>query len=257
MDIGISSLWQQGLGKTNGFALIGGPWKGGLRFIDFSRQILLTNSFQILISCVYLCFNNVVSRQLVAAEWVRLLSVKEKKPLRVSSPQGLQRSSYMLSMPFAYAIPFIVYFVLMHCLVSQAIFIVQTTVYESGATNNRLPSKDGSRVGFSTIGIIFVVMIEVLLICFLLIHSAIRRYRNVPPDFPRMGTCSAAISSVCHPPQGDTEAYMFPVSMGVVEKGRLGHRRTRWLTFSTWVDLKEPEKGSHIIQPVIERKRYQ
>ncbi len=168
----------------------------------------------------------------------------------MSSPQGEQRSSYMLSMPLAYAIPLTVFFALLHWLVSQAIFIVQTTVYESGAANTRLAWKDGSRVGYSAIGLVFVVMALAFLICGLLVHSALRRYRNVPSDFPRMGTCSAAISAVCHPPKGDTNAHMSPVSMGVVREERPGHTCSKRLTLSSEVGLQEPRRGSYFLQPV-------
>jgi len=243
----ISDLWQQGLGEVSPFALLGKEWKAGMTLREFSYQILLTNAFQLLVSCMYLLFNNIISRQLVAAEWVRLLDAKEKKTLRVSSPQGLQRSSYLLSLPFVYAVPLTVFFALLHWLVSQSIFIVQTTVYESGSENVRMGWKDGSRIGYSAIGIVFVIAAVALLICGSLVHSAVRRHRNVPAEFPSLGTCSAAISAVCHPPNGDTDAHLAGVSMGVVAQGHLEQGR---LTLSTWDGLQEPRRLSYFSHPV-------
>jgi hypothetical protein len=252
LPIGISELWQQGIGRVNGYALVGGVWSKANRFIDFSRQIFLANVFHILVSFMYLFVNNILSRQLVAAEWTRLLYVNEKKPLRVSSPQGMQRSSYMLSIPFRYSVPLMAVCIWMHWLVSQSIFIVQTTVFSSEAGNQRIAWKDNSRIGFSVFGIILAIITEGALVVGLLIHSAIRKYHSIPADFPRMGTCSASISAACHPPKEDTDAYLFPVSMGVVTEKPLRHGGcTERLTLSTWIDLQEPKGGSQYMQPVV------
>jgi hypothetical protein len=105
IPIGISDLWRQGLGKTNAFALINRARAGSYTFGGFFQEVLLINAFQLLVSCFYLSVNTIISHQLVAAEWVRLLNTDERKALRVSSPQSQQRSSYMLSMPFAYSTP--------------------------------------------------------------------------------------------------------------------------------------------------------
>ncbi|KAI0103195.1 hypothetical protein GGR51DRAFT_573390 [Nemania sp. FL0031] len=249
--IDISGLWKQGLGKVNGFALIQGPWHHGYTFNEFTRQVLLTNGLQILLSFVYLLFNNIVTRQLVADEWTRLLSTEEKKPLRVSAPRSFQRSTYTLSIPFKYSIPMVILFTLSHWLVSQAIFIVQTTVYQSGAANIPVPNKNSSRIGFSALGVVLVFTTVTLMIFGLLVHSGVRKYRNVPKSFPQMATCSAAISAVCRPPEGDTDAYLFPVSMGVVKYERPNLDSAGWLTMSTYIDLRDPQKGLIFDQPVM------
>ncbi|KAJ8128066.1 hypothetical protein O1611_g5572 [Lasiodiplodia mahajangana] len=247
--IDISGLWKQGLGKVNGFALIQGPWHHGYTLNEFTSQLLLTNGLQLLLSFLYLLFNNIITRQLVADEWTRLLSTEEKKPLRVSAPRSFQRSTYTLSIPFKYSIPMMILFTLSHWLVSQAIFIVQTTVYQSGAANIPVPNKNSSRIGFSAPGVVLVFAIVTLMIFGLLVHSCLRKYRNVPKSFPRMATCSAAISAVCRPPEGDTDAYLFPVSMGVVMHKQPNQDSAGWLTMSTYIDLQNPRKGLIIDQP--------
>ncbi|KAF7177453.1 hypothetical protein CNMCM7691_005706 [Aspergillus felis] len=257
ISISPSELWKQGLGQPKGFALIQGPWRVGSSFSDFAQQVLFTNGLQLLVSCAYMVFNNILSRQLVADEWVRLLTPEEKKPLRVSQPRGLQRSTYMLSMPFKYSVPTMVLFIALHWLVSQAIFLVQTTVYQSGPASSRVPEKDNSRIGFSAIGILLVVAMLMLLILGLLVHSAVRKYRDVPFGFPRLGTCSAGISAVCHAPTGDRDAHLFPVRMGVVTKGQvLGPGDDAdWLIMSTYIGLQAPQRGSVIVQPLEEKLR--
>ncbi|KAL4914503.1 hypothetical protein BDW62DRAFT_204519 [Aspergillus aurantiobrunneus] len=253
IPISISEICKQGLGQANGFALLQGPWESGLSLTDFTKQALFTNGLQLLVSCAYLVFNNILSRQLVADEWVRLLNPQDKKSLRVSEPRGLQRDSYMLSMPFKYSVPMMVLFIALHWFVSQAIFIVQATVYQAGSAGVRMPEKDNSRIGYSALGIVLVVAVLVLLFCGLLAYSAVRRYRDVPLEFPGLGTCSNAVSAVCHPPKGDSEAYLFPVRMGVVKQQTSGQDGAGRLTMSTYVDLREPQEGSIIVQPVKEK----
>jgi len=62
---------------------------------------------------------------LVAEEWNGYAS--ERKTLRVSHPEGIQRSSYFISMPFKYGIVLIGLITTLHWLISQSIFLVSTT----------------------------------------------------------------------------------------------------------------------------------
>lgn len=250
VPIDFAGLWQQGLGKVNGYALIQGPWHDGITLNNFVQQVLVTNGLQLLLSCAYMFLNNILSRQLVANEWVGLLNTEEKKSLRVSQPRGLQRSTYTLSMPFKYSIPIMILFIFSHWLVSQSIFVVQTTVYQSGGSKVLIPDKNGSRIGYSAMGIILVIVTVTVFAGGLLVHSALRKYRNVPTDLPCLATCSAAISAVCQPPEGDTEAYLFPLNMGVVNQVNHGGYTTVWLTISTYVDLEEPRNGSMVVRPL-------
>lgn len=254
---GISDLWQHGVGKVNGFELMGGRLAEGVSLADYARHIFLANSFQLLVSFVYLFVNNILSRQLVAKEWTNLVCFKDgkplhKRPLRVSWPRGLQRSSYRLSMPFRYSVPLMIICVALHWMVSQSVFVVQTTAYQSGREGRRMPQKDASRIGYSTMGIILALATASLMILGLVVHSFIRKYRGVPSYFPRMGMNSAAIAAFCHPPSEDTDASLFPVSMGVVDdRSATAMDCDGRVTLSTWVDLQEPREKSCYLQPII------
>jgi hypothetical protein len=64
--------------------------------------------------------------------------------------------------------------------------------------------------------------------------------RTHASDIPLASTCSAAISAACHPPVGDSEAYLFPVQWGEVstdDRG-IGH-----CSLTTARDVKAPEIG--------------
>lgn len=79
----------------------------------------------------------------LTADFVRGYYLR-KKPLRVTAPQGQQRSTYYLHLPYRYSVPLIVTSALLHWLVSQSIFLVRIDEYK----NSSLTSTS-SQVGFS------------------------------------------------------------------------------------------------------------
>lgn len=93
----------------------------------FIENVLFANYWQMIISLLYLAYNALLTCQLVAEEWSGY--GKERKTLRVSHPQGIQRSSYFISMPLKYGIPLMSANATLHWLVSQSIFLVSTSTY--------------------------------------------------------------------------------------------------------------------------------
>lgn len=57
--------------------------------------------------------------------------LRVRKTLRVSAPEGLQRSSYFVSMPWRYGIPLISAMSLLHWLISQSVFVYAFDIYTS------------------------------------------------------------------------------------------------------------------------------
>ena len=246
----IPAMFRAGLGKTEpyehtGVGFVRGVASSGRMF----RNVLFANSFQLMVSFIYLFFNNVLTCQLVADELIRFLT--EKKPLRVSSPENqLQRSSYFLSLPWKYAIPQILGFALLHWLISQSVFIAQTNGYGPGPDGQRIPSHDTSRVEYSAIGFLLSTLTGVVLVVALVGHS-FRRYKGVPSYFPRMATNSSALSALCHPPDEDTDAYLYPTRLGIVVDGVKSSANCRGrLAFSSDWQMKEPVDGRMYEQPV-------
>ena len=76
-----------------------------------------------IISLLYITFNALFSCMLVNDEWGGYH--KTRKTLRVSFPEGIQRSSYSISMPFRYGIPLTISMALLHWTVSQSVFVVR------------------------------------------------------------------------------------------------------------------------------------
>lgn len=217
LSTSLSSILEQGLGKISPASLIKGPFvsRSNLHGAAQIWHVLFANMFQLLISFEYLFYNSILTCQVVGDEFVRYFT--ERKALRVSSPRNaMQRSSYFLSLPWKYAGPQMLAFIVLHWLVSQSVFTVQTSCYGPGPNGQRIPSSDASRVGFSALGILLTTLLGVLLLAVLLGLSIFRRYPDVPDDFPRMAVNSAAISANCHRPSKDDDASLFPVRLGVV-----------------------------------------
>lgn len=116
----------------------------------FLFAVLFANMFQVVVSALYLLYNNLPTVMLVASEWNDFIS--DRKTLRLSAPQGIQRSRYFLSLPCRYSVGLMTCSGLLHWLISQSVFVVQTIAY---APDFRCDQKmDASSIGYSSIGII-------------------------------------------------------------------------------------------------------
>jgi hypothetical protein len=248
--MGPLGIWKLGLG-VNAAELVPVPTSSNKEF-DLLQKLLAANGYQLFVSFLYIFYNNILTRQLVADEWTRFLRPKGKKPLRVSSPVGMQRSSYMLSLPMTYSVPLMISFILLHYLISQSIFLIQADAFGPGPEIYRIPAYDRSDVGFSALGIIFSITLGVLLVAALLINAVRRHYTDVPTDFPAMGTNSFAISAACQPPKDDNEAYLFELRLGIVKDEEYNTPQALGrLTFSTSIYMQEPKIGVVYRQPAM------
>lgn len=121
----IPDLWQLGFGNLTPYTylVVGLPREdpGGL-----ITNVLLANLPQLILSILYIFYNAMLSTFLVQREFSRMC-LKERKPLRVSEPIGIQRSSYFISLPLRYGIPLYTSSGLMHWLVSQSLFLARIT----------------------------------------------------------------------------------------------------------------------------------
>jgi hypothetical protein len=180
---------------------------------------------------------------------------KIRKTLRVSAPEGIQRSSYFVSMPARYGIPLMVTIGVLHWTVSQSIFVVCIDRYLSNGMEQ--PALRYITSGFSCVAILtckfsahhlahpsciaklmkFPAMIIGIVLILALVVLSTRRYSG---EIPLASTCSAAISALCHPPEEDSEVAYFPVMWG--EVGR-DENSVRHCSFTTAVDVKQPTEG--------------
>ncbi|KAF4974097.1 hypothetical protein FZEAL_8970 [Fusarium zealandicum] len=214
-------------------------------------NILVANSPQVLVSFLYIFYNNILTRQLVADEWVGFLREDGKKVLRVSSPAGMQRSSYFLSLPLKYSVPLMVLSITLHWLISQSLFLVQSCAFSPGKDGERLPHFDHSTRGYSMLGSTLAVGLAFIMVVALALNSTLRYYHNIPAGFQLMAFNSLALKAVCQRPDGDTDARYFPVRIGVVpDMEDAGADHAPRIVFSTDTELYEPENGCRYLQPV-------
>jgi hypothetical protein len=218
IDLSPAVLWNHGFGVHP--ALTAGSL-GPLNDMGLSStalmlwHILITNAAQVIISLLYIFYNSIFTRQLVADEWVRFLGEDGKKVLRVSAPRGMQRSTYFLSLPAKYSVPLMAMSTAMHWLISQSIYLVQTRAYGPGLNSERIPSFDNTGRGSSVLGSVLAILFGGLVVAIMLINSGVRRYRGIPDGFQLMAYNSSGIQAMCQRPEGDREAGFFPIRMGV------------------------------------------
>lgn len=71
---------------------------------------------------VYVQSNSLLSTMLAEREWNQY--ALHRKPLRVTSPVGVQRSSYFISVPWKFSIPMLAISWALHFAFSQGVFLV-------------------------------------------------------------------------------------------------------------------------------------
>jgi hypothetical protein len=144
IDTSILGFWSLGFGALTPFTYI---------VLNLPRQdpaglisnVLIANLPQLLISIVYIFYNAMLSTFLVQREFSLMYKAERRKPLRVSEPMGIQRSSYFISLPLRYGIPLYATAGLMHWLISQSLFLARITAIDPDG-------QDDSTYSFSTCG---------------------------------------------------------------------------------------------------------
>ncbi|KAJ5826906.1 hypothetical protein N7447_003669 [Penicillium robsamsonii] len=178
-----------------------------LEYLGFIAIVLAVNVPQAVISIIYAIYNNTLTRMLLAAEYNDF--GVERKPLRVSFPTGQQRSTYYLSVPYRYSVPFIVLSTLSHWLASEALSFVQ--IIPRDAQGNLHRSRAFHGMGVSSVGLKVMVIPWILMVVGFIILM-FRKFKSAA--MPIAMNCSAAISAACHPPPDDIDAADKPVMWG-------------------------------------------
>ena len=212
------SFWHTGFGSLDSTMM--GSWN--LRGISGLLQaVLLANIPQILLSVLYLAYNSIYTCMLLAAEWSSY--AYHRKALRVTEPEGVQRSTYRLQLPYKYGIPLLIISTLLHWLVSQSIFLARVnSITRDGKID---PENSISTVGYSVIPMVTVIITGSAIILMGPLVG-LRRHRQ---GMPLVGSCSAAISAACHLPEGSNgiEIARMPLvwgsTSGTVQTGEVGH----------------------------------
>ena len=208
----ISHLWSLGFGTVTAESIITSAYWPGHQGNESAQgalllNILISNSPQLILSFLYLTYNGLFTSMLLAKEWTGFAN--HRKHLRITSPKGQQRGTYWLQLPYRYSIPLLAASSLLHWLVSQSIFLARLTILDPTGVEDI--EQSFSTCGYSNIAIIFVIGFGSILPLIAIAHG----FRKYPRGIPLAANCSAAISSACHPPEGDIDAASKPLQWGV------------------------------------------
>src|ERR1700744_2700708 len=151
----------------------------------------------------------------------------ERKGLRVSTgPEGSQRASYFLQIPYKFALPLMGLCSLLHWIASQSIFVVSVqidhtvlegTPYDSYYNATGYDDNHGIlnyiTCGYSPAAILCTSLITLSMIVVLVLI----RWQKFGNAMPIVGSCSAAISAACHLDKDEDgeETVLMPVKWGV------------------------------------------
>ncbi|KIW29718.1 uncharacterized protein PV07_05508 [Cladophialophora immunda] len=216
LPISWRSLWNLGFGSTTVSGELDMNESGSVTSLAF-----VSNIPQVFLAFITLVTNAAMVEMTQAADYAQFAPKSQR--LRVSEAVGSQDGTYLLGMPYNYAIPTISITALLHWCVSQSIIPIKVTA----------PSTDSQALDFGTADLVFsplatiasAVMGGVLVIATLLLGL-----QTLKPPMPLASSCSLALSAAVHPYEEivDQTAIYVPVKWGVVEfkdgpEGRISH----------------------------------
>lgn len=225
-SIGVSpsfaGLASQGVGRLNTKLMLNRLSK------TIQGNVLVANTPQLIVSLLYLLYNDLFTRVHIAAQWDsysrdrKMLRVMNMRQDQRNTRSGFrQRSHYVLSLPLRISLPLLVAMMILHWLISQSIFLAIIGAND-WMTNGDTPMSNGYPylgLGYSPFAIILALLLGGLMVVGLWVNAlATKIGRNMPV----VRSCSAAISAACHPPSWDEDACEKPLSYGVVEQPRIG-----------------------------------
>ncbi len=91
-----------------------------------------------------------------------------------------------------------------------------------------------------------------------MINAILRHYHDIPLGFQQMAFNSSAIMTLCQRPEDDKDAYLFPISIGVIndDASKLLGCAGR-IVFSTDITLMQPpEPEKYYLGPVFHRRHH-
>ena len=204
-----------GFGAVNANMLFNDGRQHGIS--GLAASVLFANMPQVILSIVYLSLNALITCMLLANEYSGY--EVHRKPLRVTTPVGKQRTSYWLQLPYTYGVPVIAASATLHWLISQSLFLVRVETYQDGKPfNHEIPDGTStSAVGLSPAPMLAVVLLGTCITA-IAIGMGFRKLEG--HGMPVAASCSLALAAAAHRPAEDVDAAVLPVKWGeVVEMG--------------------------------------
>jgi len=183
--------------------------------------------------------NCLITGLAISVEWDSY--IRNRKPLRVTQPRGIQRSSYFLSLPFRFVLPLNIGSGILHYLLSESVFLIYADTYDcAGVLYN------GSAILNQEMGISFnaIITTTVCGVVFLLILLPLGWVKHLDGNMPLAGSDSRAIASACYRPEEDIHAHVMPVQYGALPP--IG-TEPQHCSFTTAKDVVPPKSGREYI----------
>lgn len=189
-----------------------------------AAHVLLANTPQLLLSLLYLLYNDLFTRIQLNAEWLAFsLRSRRRRGLRVTTPipHTAQRSTRFLQLPLLLSGVLMTASALLHWLTSQSIFLTRIQVFNY-QNNGAAPGDAGVAVaglGWSPYALVLALAVGGGMILGLGTYALlVGGLRPLQRDMPSAGACSVAISAACHVRQGEEGAVTArkPLRWGVV-----------------------------------------
>jgi len=178
-------------------------------------NVMIANMPQLIVSCLYLLYNGLFTSMCLAHEYSNY-SIR-RKPLRVTSPRGHQRSTHWLHLPYIYSVPLLIASAILHWSISQSIFFAGIDVYKGPELQ-----KSNFGLGYSVQPIILDIVLGSIML-FVLVGMGFRKLQG---KIPLANSNSFAIAAACHRPEEDKNAALKGVMWGEVQAGsdsEVGH----------------------------------
>ncbi|KAJ9150393.1 hypothetical protein NKR23_g3661 [Pleurostoma richardsiae] len=169
-------------------------------------SVITANLPQLLLSFSYFVYNSLYTRLCVEKEW-NSYSIGYRG-LRVTQPKGQQRSTYRLQLPYRYSIPLITISILLHWLVSNAlyVFVLEGGYYsvesygepipEAAVVGTGLSDDAYVGIGYSTMALLALFLIA----CVLAVIPFVICSRRIKGPMVLGASNSLVISAACHVP---------------------------------------------------------
>ncbi|CAN9439696.1 unnamed protein product [Alternaria alternata] len=175
-----------------------------LQDATLSGLVVLVNIPQLIFSVFYVFYNSLLSLFLQTSEWISFSLVR--KPLRVSTPTGAQRSSFWLQVPFRYSVPLLLFSIAIHFLISQAIFLSRISFLDFlGRPSERFGALGygnmyGAHAGqllaaaYFSPAILAVLVLSIAAFLAMLVIAC----KKLPGDMVMAASSSVVIAAACH-----------------------------------------------------------
>jgi hypothetical protein len=183
-----------------------------------AQLAFIANSPQLLLSVIYLYFNNMFTSMALAYEWGQFGT--RRKGLRVTRPRGEQRETYFLQLPLKVGVPLNALSGLLHWLASKMLFVVRIDRRDRDGVLE--PDSSLAACGFSSSAL----MALLLVLIALSVLTSVLGFRSFAAHIPFAGSCSWVISAACHPDPDETEPALGRLKWGSIsERGEdaVGH----------------------------------